>query len=427
MAGRRGSSVHELLTSPLPSGDPLETPFARAGLRFRRIQAAGAGTAGRPASASILDWDEEDWAMNGIRSLCALALCGVFPVCAPAQETLDFAGETWTLTGDARVASVEGREVLQLRSGRLLLPSADFGNGTIEFDFRSTGHRSFAGLGFRSEASGRGFEYFYIRPHQTGRFDAMQYTPVDHGLSAWQIYAEHNAPAWFTPDEWVHVRLEVQDSRLGVYVGDQEEPALSVESMVRDPRSGGLVLVANFPQQNELDLYPTEIADLSITSARSELQRWDVSQAFPAPESTITRLPREIAEGDWESIWTHDEAGRLNIGRSRARVQSEYGTTVLARTVIHSDRVQTKQLNFGFSDRGSVFLNGELLFTGDNSYLSRSERYLGVMTVDNDALTLPLREGENELVFAVTEVFGGWGLVARFDDLEGVEVSPTTP
>ena len=48
--------------------------------------------------------------MNGFRSLCALALCGFLPVCAPAQETLDFAGETWTMTGDARVASVEAAE-----------------------------------------------------------------------------------------------------------------------------------------------------------------------------------------------------------------------------------------------------------------------------------------------------------------------------
>jgi hypothetical protein len=80
-------------------------------------------------------------------------------------------------------------------------------------------------------------------------------------------------------------------------------------------------------------------------------------------------------------------------------------------------------MGFGFSDRGSVFLNGRLLFTADNTYLSRSGRYLGVMTVDNDTLYLPLAAGDNELVFAVTEAFGGWGFVARLGDTEGIRVA----
>jgi hypothetical protein len=36
------------------------------------------------------------------------------------------------------------------------------------------------------------------------------------------------------------------------------------------------------------------------------------------------------------------------------------------------------------------------------------------MTPD-DAVFLPLRPGENELLFAVAETFGGWGLEARLD------------
>ena len=37
------------------------------------------------------------------------------------------------------------------------------------------------------------------------------------------------------------------------------------------------------------------------------------------------------------------------------------------------------------------------------------------------------RVGENELAVAVAESFGGWGLVARFEDLEGIEVDPALP
>jgi hypothetical protein len=67
------------------------------------------------------------------------------------------------------------------------------------------------------------------------------------------------------------------------------------------------------------------------------------------------------------------------------------------------------------------------VFSGDNTYRSRSQRYLGVVTVENDAVYLPLRRGENELVVAVAESFGGWGLIARFGDMRGIAVDPALP
>jgi hypothetical protein len=44
------------------------------------------------------------------------------------------------------------------------------------------------------------------------------------------------------------------------------------------------------------------------------------------------------------------------------------------------------------------------------------------MTLGPDVLHLDLTAGANELVFAVTERFGGWGLAARLLDTEGVVV-----
>ena len=357
------------------------------------------------------------------------------PMAVSGQDWVEFAGAQWAVDyGEVKAERFMGEDALLFRNGRVRLANADFDDGTIEFDLATTGHRSFVGVGFRVEESGRDYEYFYLRPHQTGRFDAMQYTPVDNGLSAWQIYAEHNATGWLARDEWIHVRLEVEGTWLNAYIGDHDEPALTVPYMERSPTAGQIVIVGGFPQAGELDIYPTAFANFSVshggTVAAAEegeprgngpaeaIQRWDVSPAFAAEAETITELPWT---DEWESIWTHDPEGRLNIGKHRARVQGDYGTAVLARSVIRSDREQIKKLAFGYSDRGSVFLNGELIFTGDNTYLSRSERYLGVMTVDNDALYLPLKAGDNELVVAVTESFGGWGLVARLGDVDGIQ------
>ena len=50
-----------------------------------------------------------------------------------------------------------------------------------------------------------------------------------------------------------------------------------------------------------------------------------------------------------------------------------------------------------------------------------SARHVRVMTVDNDIIPLPLKKGRNEIVVAVIENFGGWGLVAKWEDLEGIQ------
>jgi hypothetical protein len=136
------------------------------------------------------------------------------------------------------------------------------------------------------------------------------------------------------------------------------------------------------------------------------------------------RLP--AVSGSWIAA-DADERGRINIAWHRALPDRAGRGTVLARIVIHSDRAQRKKVGFGFSDEGSVFLTGDLVFTANNTYLSRSGRCLGIMTLDNDALYLPLRAGENELVIAVTEAFGGWGLAGRFEDLEGIVVEAAAP
>jgi hypothetical protein len=40
---------------------------------------------------------------------------------------------------------------------------------------------------------------------------------------------------------------------------------------------------------------------------------------------------------------------------------------------------------------------------------------LGLLNPDNDAVYLQLKEGDNELMLAVTEFFGGWGFICRLD------------
>jgi hypothetical protein len=83
-----------------------------------------------------------------------------------------------------------------------------------------------------------------------------------------------------------------------------------------------------------------------------------------------------------------------------------------------------RRLRLGFSDEASVFVNGQLLFTGDLKYSFNFPRQEGLITLDNAAIYLPLKEGDNEIRIAVAEVFGGWGLMARFEDSAGLVIEP---
>lgn len=64
----------------------------------------------------------------------------------------------------------------------------------------------------------------------------------------------------------------------------------------------------------------------------------------------------------------------------------------------------------------TVFLNGQALYRGRSAQSFRDPVFLGIVSPDNDALYLPLRKGNNELVRAVSELGGGWGFVARLGD-----------
>ncbi len=370
-----------------------------------------------------------------------LAVVAIFVAASTlsAQEQVSFSGVNWVVSGDARIEQFMGRQALRLRDGRADL-DVDFSDGTIEFDVRHSANRGFFGIMARRSADGTGAEYFYIRPHQTRRFDSMQYTPITGG-SAWQIYAEYNAEADWPVNEWYHVKLVFQGDRLEVFVKDQPDPSLVVHHLPRGESRGTIRLVSRFPEDGGLAAAPgvtpaafsefqispeTRMSGPSVANPDRDprfVSTWSLSPTMLTGASLpLEELPMALAEEDDWVQGEVDPLGRLNVLQYRSPPSGNGPRLVFARVVVSAREEQVKKLNFGFSDVGSVFLNGQVVYTGDNTYLSRSGRYLGVMNIDNDAIFLHLQQGRNELVFAVAENFGGWGLIARFGDLEGIRV-----
>jgi len=79
-------------------------------------------------------------------------------------------------------------------------------------------------------------------------------------------------------------------------------------------------------------------------------------------------------------------------------------------------------VRFGFSDRVRVYLNGRMLYAGNDGFGAHDPDSLGIVGLF-DELALPLERGPNELWFVVSETFGGWAITADLPDRDGITVN----
>ena len=124
--------------------------------------------------------------------------------------------------------------------------------------------------------------------------------------------------------------------------------------------------------------------------------------------------------------WQHidsEAAGIVNLSHYRKKRHLDrdpFKTSldvVFAKAVILSEKDQVKKLSFGYSDRIGIFLNGKILFSANSAFRQRDPQFLGIVGL-HDAVFLDLKKGRNELLLAVTELFGGWGYICRLEDTQ---------
>jgi len=115
-----------------------------------------------------------------------------------------------------------------------------------------------------------------------------------------------------------------------------------------------------------------------------------------------------------------EASGLVDIARyvKKSRGKNE---VVLAKVVVHSEKEQIKKLSFGYSDKVSIFLNDDILFSGNYSFRKREAEFVGIVGL-NDAIYLNLKKGDNELLLIITDTYGGWGYICQLEDMEGIEI-----
>jgi sugar lactone lactonase YvrE len=357
-------------------------------------------------------------------ALCFLSLAAVSLTPAGAQEPPDEWGADRWILQDAQVVDYLGRKAL---IGSAMLKDVDFTNGVIEVDVAVSGAGSYPGIIFRAQ-SDQDFERLYLRPHRLAQYqDGIQYTPSFNGVSGWQLYngPGYTAGATIPPGSWIHMKLEVLGTRARFFLGETPAPALVVNDLKHGLSHGSIGLLgpkdgsayfSNFRYQAGDSLSfdpppPVEVPPGIIT-------RWSLSQTFKFTKLDTERPPSEQKIPPLEWVDVESEAGGLvDISRTVARPTGENGEPdcIFARTTLRGDDERPFKLLFGYSDAVTIFLNGRPLFSGSSGYRQRDPSFVGAIGFF-DSVYLPLRKGDNELLFLITEQFGGWGFMASDGD-----------
>jgi hypothetical protein len=357
-----------------------------------------------------------------LAALAAMFCSSAFAANVPVDDP------RWQLAGaETQVVAFQGQRALFLRGAIANLSDANFDTGVIEFDMAIPSNaQSFPGVNFRG-VDDFNYEHFYLRPHQNGNPDTMQYTPVINGMTGWQIYSQYNARTRLPINEWFHVRMEVAADSARIFVGSNE-PILVVGDLKRDRAAGYVMLRGSLGGAYfaNINIEPGSPAaappEAPVANLPDGLVRtWRVSSAMSDADAFAAASANRLNTVSWTSLPVETN-GIANL--ARVAVHGPETTATLARLTVRADRARSVEMRYGFSDRVRIYVNGALLYAGDDSQNSRDYRFLGTLGW-YDALQLPLRRGVNEIVFVVSEggegrIGGGWAANAAFPDMTGL-------
>jgi hypothetical protein len=373
---------------------------------------------------------------------CAAVL--LFATMAHSQDPQTFSvaadSPRWDLQGQASVTEYFGRKCLMMEGGAAELKDFEMRDGVLDVDVATAPQRGFFGFDVRIDKDEVNYEEIYLRPHKSGLPDAIQYTPVFNTGRNWQIYngPGFTAAADIPKAEWFHLRLELTGAQAKFYVKDMDRPALVMNDLKTGVQKGKIALFvltgttyfSNFEVRTTADapwerhlpaMPPNTLIHWSISPAYDGLAR-NLEQPLNKSESdTIQWQDVEAEPPGFVVLYRYRQAPHPIVTFQRdfsTRLDPQPGMKVLyARTTINSDREQVKKLAIGYSDDVSVFLNGKILYRGRSAQSFRDPGFLGIVNPENDAVYLPLKQGNNELMLAISELGGGWGFICRLTDI----------
>ncbi|MDW3194539.1 MAG: family 16 glycoside hydrolase [Cytophagales bacterium] len=317
-----------------------------------------------------------------------------------------------------RVETFKGRKAIYL-NGRASLKDIPFQDGILQVDFTAAKPRAFAGFVFRAQDE-ENYEAVYVRLHKSRMPDAIQYNPEYNGESNWQLYGEHQSFATFDQNDWNTLRIEIRGSELKVYLNDFSKPLLTVENLRHKVGQGFIgfysflgAYFSNFRYEAFTDL--TTAKPLSAYE-KGVIQNWQLSESELLAEVDTEAYPN-VEEIKWKSA-TSEPSGLLPINKYVRKIkagnfeQNEH-EVVWARYTFNAEQPETRKFYFDYSDNIELFFNGHLIFSGKNAFRYKGLTFRGDIKLEGNMLYLNTREGENEILCAVSDKANGWAILGK--------------
>jgi len=330
------------------------------------------------------------------------------------EKVIPFNSEFWDLE-KAKIENIDGRQAI---TGTAVLIGDAFENGIIEMEFKTNGTRAFPGVTFRDDAAGNG-ESIYVRPHRSGQHDAIQYAPTYNKQTGWQLYygAGYTASLNIPGNQWMTLRIEVNNSKARVFLNDMNSPVLLIPTLKGTSEPGRIlvsdggkgVYLANFRMKKTSDLhFPETTAEPKPADG---LLSWHISKPFAIDDPAGKNLSSlNMANTTWRPVEL-EPSGLVNLSRYLPLVNDQ-PSLVYAKAILKSNKKKKVKLEFGYSDDITIFHNKHPIYSGKASFHSREPQFNGLVGY-NDAIYLDLDKGENEILLQLTENFGGWGFMMR--------------
>jgi hypothetical protein len=380
-----------------------------------------------------------------LQTLSAIVLLSSILTNGYSQTAVPFSDKRWKIEPAGQMVEYyKGYECLYLKDGRATLPDVHFLNGIIEFDICLTEQVSFSGFFFRQINPGN-YEWFYFRAQQSGKPDAYQYTPVFNGDPAWQLYHDqfdgvndgyihwkpqgllngYNGAIEYPYERWAHVKVLVKNDKAELYFDNKLVGV--IHKLLQEQKAGAIGVSSSLAAMRFANFSYTSTDDVVIKDEQiippniqaNSIMQWTVSNPFKEDVLKDKNMldASFINKHSWKKL-AIENGGFANLARLYPVSDSN---TVFAKVTVVSDKDQIRKLEIGYSDRVKVFCNGQAIYSGNNSFRTRDYRYLGTIGYF-DAIYLPLKKGENTILLAVSETFGGWGIMGKWENMEGIQV-----
>ncbi len=330
---------------------------------------------------------------------------------------------SWSIGNQkASFTNIDGKDVMKIDHGPVWAKGINFTDGIIEADLSVYPERSFGGICFRGDEEGNA-EMIYLRIPMSGKDDAIQYVPLFHHDANWQLYPEHQSNYVFPQNSWVHMKIVVSGNTATLFMDTVTKPVLVITNLRTHNRSGKIGL-ACLGEQTFANLVYTPMTPSALTPVAVRKEDGLITQYQVSQSDTIDKNTKEIAypsstKFNWKTVAT-DEDGLLDISKYYPKqniesYQSRSNDMVWIKEELSANEPLTRKMNFDFSNRVWIFLNGQILYHGDHSFFLKGPFYQGSIDKKfiSDAIYLPLKKGKNELLIGISAVANGWGIISR--------------